>query len=339
MGKVRGQRPVLFGDAAYCRPQDFQGTVRRALADLVTTGLLERRPARGTLVRKPADSTGLRNLAVFLPEWFSPNLSRILQLLNIECLKRDISLQPFYTHQGEHLVKAYEQLRFRPQEGGVVLLSNSSQATDELSAALEDKGYHFVVVDTLVRNSPRNFVGTCNETSIQIGLDYLTSLGHRRLTLLVSEPEDNGNVRERIAAFQKLTAAQPGLQVKIHYCGTHLWDDASVATVKAMEEIWNAPVRPTAIFSISDYGAIAAITWLQKHGVRVPREVSVLGSDGSEIGGIIHPGLTSVAQPFEKIAETVFEILGDRSTKARQVFLTPHLIHRESVAAPLPLAP
>ncbi len=312
-----------------------QGTVRRALSDLVVNGLLERRPARGTLVRKPIDSVGLRNLAVFLPEWFSPNLSRTLQLLNVECLKRDITLQPFYTHQGEHLVKAYEQLRFRPQDGGVVLLSNSSKATDELSAAIEDKGYHFVVVDTLVRNTLRNFVGTSNETSIQIGLDYLIGLGHRRVTLLVTEAEDNGNVRERVAAFQKLSASFPvKIETNIHYSGVHLWEDGSAQTVKAMEEVWNAPVRPTAIFTISDYGAIAAITWLQKQGVQVPRDVSVLGLDGSEIGSIIHPGLTSVAQPFDKIAEVVLEILSDRSTRSRQVFLPSHLIIRESVAAP-----
>jgi DNA-binding LacI/PurR family transcriptional regulator len=312
-----------------------QGTVRRALSDLVTTGLLERRPARGTLVRKPVETTGLLNLAVFLPEWFSPNLSRILQLLNIECLKRGISLQPFYTHQGEHLLKAYEQLKFRPQEGGVVLLSNSPQATNELSAALEDKGYHYVVVDTLVRNTGRNFVGTCNQTGITLGLDYLTGLGHRRIALLVNEPEENENVRERIAAFEKYVAQRtPAIEAQIFHSGAHLWDNSSTAAVKVMEDIWSSPTHPTAIFTISDYGAVAAITWLQKRGVKIPQEVSVLGSDGSEIGGIIHPGLTSVAQPFEKISESIIEILGDRSMSGRQVFLPPHLVYRESVAPP-----
>ncbi len=312
-----------------------QGTVRRALADLVTTGLLERRPARGTLVRKPIGTEGLLNLAVFLPEWFSPNLNRILQLLNVECLKRGISLQPFYTHQGEHLIKAYEQLKFPPKDGAVVLLSNSSQATDELSAALEDKGYHFVVVDTQVRNTDRNFVGTSNEAGINIGMDYLTSLGHHKIALLVNEPEENENVRERTAAFERYVSQHaPVVETEIYHGGAHLWDNSSTAAVKLMETIWNSPRRPTAIFTISDYGAVAAITWLQKQGVKVPQEVSILGSDGSEIGGIIHPGLTSVAQPFEKISETIFEILGDRSTRARQVFLQPHLVYRESVAAP-----
>ncbi len=314
-----------------------QGTVRRALSDLVTAGLLERRPARGTLVRKPVEAESFLNLAVFLPEWFSPNLSRTLQLLNVECLKRGISLQPFYTHKGEHLVKAYEQLKFRPKEGGVVLLSNSPQATDELSAALADKGYHFVVVDTLVRGTDRNFVGTCNETGIKIGLDHLTQLGHHRIVLLVNEPEENENVRERVLAFENYVADHaPQIEAQVYHSGAHLWDNSSTAAVKVMEEIWNAPRRPTAIFTISDYGAVAAITWLQKQGVKVPQDVSVLGSDGSEIGGIIHPGLTSVAQPFEKIAETIFEILGDRSIHGRQVFLSPHLIERESVSSPLP---
>jgi len=312
-----------------------QGTVRRALADLATLGLLERRPARGTLVRKPTGTIGLKYLAVFLPEWFSPNLSRILQLLNIECLKRGVTLQTFYTHKGEHLLKAYDQLKFPPREGGVVLLSNSSQATDELAEALEDKGYHFVVVDTLVRNSGRNFVGTSNQAGIQLGLDYLTGVGHRKIALLVNEPEDNENVRERTAAFEEYVAEHAStLDARVYHCGVHLWDDSSSPAVKGIEEIWNSPNRPTAIFTISDYGAIGAITWLQKNGVRVPQDVSVLGTDGSEIGAVIHPGLTSVAHPFEKITETVFEILNDRSISARQVFLTPHLVHRESVASP-----
>lgn len=310
-----------------------QGTVRRALADLAPQGLLEKRPARGTLVRKSAQN-GLRSLAVFLPEFSSPGIARILNLLNTECLNQNIHLQPFYTHRGERLVKAYEQLKFKPREGAVVLLTNAPRATVELSHALRDKGYRCVAVDTLVSSEEQlSFVCTCNRSGIRTGMDHLRSLGHRRICLLVNEPEEVENVAERISAFEEY-CAESGLDGKVCHAGAHLWENSAMVAENVMEEIWNSRTRPTAIFAISDLGAFSAVRWLQQRGVRMPREVSVLGFDGIDMGALVHPALSSVGQPFEEISKTVFEILKDPSGKPRKVFLPPDLILRESTSAP-----
>ena len=101
--------------------QVSQGTVRRSLMDLAADGILEKRPAKGSIVRKKAGAALLQNLAVFLPEYFSSNITEILSRLNLECLNRHVQLQAFYTHRGERLQRAYKRLRFSPQEGSVVL--------------------------------------------------------------------------------------------------------------------------------------------------------------------------------------------------------------------------
>ena len=65
--------------------------------------MLEKRPAKGTIVRKKSRVAGLRNLGIFLPEYFSSNITEVLTRLNVESLKRHIHLQSLFTHKGESL--------------------------------------------------------------------------------------------------------------------------------------------------------------------------------------------------------------------------------------------
>lgn len=312
-----------------------QGTIRRALSDLASQGLLEKRPAKGTVVCKNYKPSGLFNLAVFLPDYSSRSISQVLGHINAECLNRNIQLQPIYTHRGERLLKAYSNLKFSPQEGGVVLLENSTRATMELLSALEDKGHNCVVIGTLIRDLSYKFVGGCNQTVMESGLDHLAALGHRRIALLVNEPEENENVRERIAAFEYHAANHESvLDTRVIHCGTKLWEDAYGTVDAAMEELMGGKQKPTAVFAVSDIGAIAAIKWLQQRGVRVPEEVSVMGADGIDLGAMIHPSLTTLEHPFEEMAHTVFELLENRDSKLRKVFVKPSLLVRESTASP-----
>ncbi len=312
-----------------------QGTVRRALADLANQGLLEKRPARGTLVSKSSAPHGLLNLAVFLPDYSSPTVAQLLALINAECLNRNIPLLPIYTHKGERLLKAYSSLKFGPQEGGVVLLENSPRATQELTAALEEKGYDCVVVGTLMRDSSFRFVGGCNQTLMKLGFNHLVELGHRRIALLVSEPEEKENVVERIEAFRACAReASLTLETKVITCGTRLWDSAYNAVESVMDELMSGPQRPTAIFAVSDVGALAAIKWLQQRGIQVPKDVSVMGTDGIEAGTMTHPSLTTMAHPFVEMTQAVFDLLTQKDSKARKTFVHPTLVVRESTAAP-----
>lgn len=312
-----------------------QGTVRRALAELAAEGMIEKRPAKGSIVRKRTQAAGLRNLAVFLPEYFSSNITQILTLLNVECLNRHIHLQPFYTHRGERLVRAYRQLQFQPQEGAVILLANSPLATAELSSAFTDKGYPCIVVDTLLKDPHRKFVGVNNKVGIELGMDHLVGLGHRTIALLVNEPEAHENVQERIKAFESYGRSHASsLETRVYHTGVDIWENSAAAALKVMEAIWNTHPRPTAIFAVSDTGAVAAIQWLQKRKIKVPEDISVMGFDGSDIGAMIHPALSSVANPFQAMSEAIFKILDEASSEPKRVFMAPSLVIRESTAHP-----
>ncbi|MEM1059561.1 MAG: substrate-binding domain-containing protein [Verrucomicrobiota bacterium] len=314
-----------------------QGTVRRALSDLAHQGLLTKLPARGTLVRKRDTATGLQHLAVFLPDYSSATVATFLTLLNAECLNRNIALVPMYTHKGERLLKAYSNLKFSPKEGSVVLLENSPRATMELTAVLEEKGYNCVIIGTLLREHPTKFVGGCNQTIIELSMQHLTELGHRRIGLLVNEPEEKENTRERSEAFRQwVRQSELDLDARIISCGTQLWEDSYRIVAPTLRELYQGDYRPTAIFSISDAGAMASIKWLQQNGYRVPEDVSVIGSDGVDAGAMIHPALSTTKHPHAEMTQAVFDLLTNpEEPENTKTFLKPTLLVRESTG-PVP---
>lgn len=312
-----------------------QGTVRRSLADLAQRGLLEKRQARCTTVRKSAQGHELRNIAVFLPDFSSPSIADVLGYLNAECLNRGIRIQTIYTHRGEGLLRAYNSLGFSSNEGGVVLLENSPRATSELSMALTEKGYDHVVFGTGIGRASHKYVGGSDEAMIRIGLRHLMDLGHRRISLLVNEPTEKESVEARIRAFEsRASASGSELEMKVVHSGAQLWEDAYQAALGAMDIAMRAEVAPTAIFAISDPGALAAIKWLQQRGMRVPGDVSVIGIGGIPVGAMIHPMLTTLADPLEEMSRATFELLTERNPEVRRREFEPHLIVRESTAPP-----
>lgn len=309
-----------------------QGTVRRALADLAQRGVLEKRRARCTIVCKQTLTAELRNLAVFLPDY--PLVANWLGYLNAECLNRGIRMQPIYTHRGERLLKAYNNLNFAPNEGGVVLLENSPRATVELAAALGDKGYDCVVIGAVVEGVSGKFVGGNNTSLIHRGLEHLFELGHRHVALLVNEPEEKESVQERIEAFKNWI---PPKGVKwagqVAYSGSQLWDDPTMAAQAAMEKIDFEKNAPSAIFAVSDIGALGALKWLQQRGLRVPEDVSLVGIGDLEMGTMVYPTLTTLAVPMSDLIASVFRLLTEKDGP-REIVSEPRLIARESTAPP-----
>jgi DNA-binding LacI/PurR family transcriptional regulator len=92
----------------------------------------------------------------------------------------------------------------------------------------------------------------------------------------------------------------------------------------------------TAIYAQTDLMAFGAIQALNDLGLTVPGDVSVIGSDGYELGLICRPCFDSVAHPIQELTElTVNRLLemGESSypQAPRRQILRPYVIHRESV--------
>jgi len=90
------------------------------------------------------------------------------------------------------------------------------------------------------------------------------------------------------------------------------------------------------VFFVSDMLAIGAMQVFQKHGVRVPEDISIIGYDNLEICEMVTPTLSSIAQPAKKMGEEGARLLIDRINNEedinyKNVIFQPELVLRNSV--------
>ncbi len=93
----------------------------------------------------------------------------------------------------------------------------------------------------------------------------------------------------------------------------------------------------TALVCRNDYTAIGVCRGLQEAGIRVPEDVAVVGSGAIDMGEYVTPALTTLATPYEAIAEAAMELmleqLAGRLDDPRQITLKSPLVVRESCGA------
>ncbi|HEX7688816.1 MAG TPA: substrate-binding domain-containing protein [Burkholderiaceae bacterium] len=164
----------------------------------------------------------------------------------------------------------------------------------------------------------------------------LLGRGHREIACIAG-PADAADSRQRMAGFHA-ELARHGLAIPParRAEGDFSFAGGFAATRRLLEQ---APAGWTALFCANDVMAMAAISRLARAGLAVPRDVSVLGFDDSDIATYTTPQLTTVRIPVEQMAASACRFLlnecyGLAQPVARE--FQPVLMWRDSV---MPLEP
>ena len=94
--------------------------------------------------------------------------------------------------------------------------------------------------------------------------------------------------------------------------------------------------RFTALVCRNDYEAVIACHGLRAAGLRVPEDVAVVGNGNLELAAYVTPALTTLAIPYEAIAQAAMELMLEQlegQNMSRQVILKSPLVVRESCGA------
>jgi len=319
-------------------------TVRKALADLVAEGALDRRPGRGSFVRKAEPAPGgVSRVGIILPscEWGFEGTAtdRLVEHLRAVCADRGYRISLFRLAKGTKGAEVLRVVDGVPERTGFILLCNIQEDTYEWYHALAAQGFRTVNVDTLIENYPGAYVGVSNVAGIRLGMAHLLDLGHRRITLLVNEPLGHAAVQHRVQAFEvmarenKLTHAHVVVRARrVVYDegdpdGRLYHENIDEAKI---DEILGFSPRPTAILTVSDPGAWVVLRRLALRGIRVPQQISVLGFGDEGPSQVVHPALSTIALPYAAMAERAVAILQHPGSFDALQFLPPTLVLRES---------
>jgi LacI family transcriptional regulator len=113
---------------------------------------------------------------------------------------------------------------------------------------------------------------------------------------------------------------------------------APVLGFEPARELLARGVDFTAIVCYNDESAIGAIRALMDHGLRVPKDVSVVGFDDIQSAAFNNPSLTTIRQPLNEMGIVAARILLQRirgeESGPDTVPVQPELVIRESTCPP-----
>lgn len=142
-------------------------------------------------------------------------------------------------------------------------------------------------------------------------VDYLCSLGHKKIAIITSSPEDESIGTMRLEGYRRaLQKNHVEFDEKLAIIIEDEWDRYSMRNgYLAMKKLIESNVDTTAVFAIADSIAIGASKAIMDAGLRIPDDISVAGFDGLELSSYYSPSLTTIAQPVDKIAKETLKIL------------------------------
>lgn len=160
--------------------------------------------------------------------------------------------------------------------------------------------------------------------------DHLLKLGRKQI-VHISGPLEYQVSIDRLEGYKQALLDHkiwydPSLVVERDYT----MDSGRDAIVKLRE----SGVAYDAVFAGNDMMAIGAIKQLQKWGVSIPKDVSVVGCDNINMAAIVDPALTTIYQPMQQIgtiaAEKLIAHLTNQDVGQIQTVVPTRLIVRES---------
>ena len=192
----------------------------------------------------------------------------------------------------------------RNVEGVVVF---GFQHVDMNFTELIESGIPSMFIDLDVKENRAGYISSDNENAAHNAVEYLISLGHRRIAFL-SGVKYGYVSRLRLAGY---LAALEGADIPYREEYVIDGDFTRETGYIGMQKLLSSPDLPTAVICCSDLSAVGAMEAIREAGLKIPEDISVLGFDDLELARYVQPALTTVRQDMIAIGKRTVELLDD----------------------------
>jgi LacI family transcriptional regulator len=324
---------IVLNNAPLARyiPDTTKGRIRRAAEHLGYRPNLFARSLRG----RRSHTVG-----VMVFDMTDPYCTLVLR--GIENTLYQSSFLPILTdvHNERSRFERYLEMLLDRRIEGLVVLANWLFVDINVLADLEKNNIPTATVGRELKNDNISSVIADNAAGAYAALEHLHSLGHRKIAfirgprqLTDTEPRWRG---VRTLARERDLEIDSRLVVDLPESGDPF--SSFEQGYKLTEELLHRHRPFTALMAFDDMTAFGAIRALNRAGIRVPDQCSVIGFDDVAPAAIYSPALTTVRQPMEImgtaaatiVLEAISAGLEKKPTKNIHRRIVPELIVRES---------
>jgi DNA-binding LacI/PurR family transcriptional regulator len=255
---------------------------------------------------------------------FTYSLARSVELAGYHLLT--------FTYPKTDPVPVYDELILTGRVDAFVI--GSTTRDDPRVRYLIDKEFPFVSFGRANPDWNFSWADTDGAQGMSEAVDYLISLGHRRIAML-AWPEESLSGEFRAAGYLD-GLNRHGIALDPDWLVRGENNEQSGRGALAAWCVLPDDRRPTAVVAVSDLMAIGLMNEAEQRELLVGRDLSVIGFDDAPMAQYLRPALTSQRQPIEEIGAALVTLLESaiKGEPPRQLLLPPRLIIRDSCGAP-----
>ena len=201
-----------------------------------------------------------------------------------------------------------------------------------------EAGVPLILLDRNFKNCAANFVGVNDYTIGKLATEHLIAQGCKRIAHIRGPETMGGNQRTEGYAD---ALEKHGLHVLREYViasGEASDSDGENRGKRAMSAVLALKPRPDAVFCFNDTLAVGAMMKAFEAGLRIPKDIAIVGSGNFHYSGKLRVPLSTVDQHAVEIGVRAARLIAsliektEPKRRSRSVILEPSLVTRESSA-------
>lgn len=230
-----------------------------------------------------------------------------------------------------NLVADVQRFVNRSKVDGVIVMPPVSDIAG-IGEVLDGIGIPHVSFSSDFSAEPWRLVVTNYVPAVTDMTNHLVELGHRDIGF-ISGPADNISSQKREQAFVE-ALARHGLKLRKEFVAEGAFTYES--GLRAAKELLSKPERPTAIFAANDEMAFAVMNVANSMGLSIPRDLSLVGFDGTRFATFVIPALSTIRRPSTEMAglgaRKLLALINDGLEAAREfeTMVSPKYVPRDS---------
>lgn len=212
----------------------------------------------------------------------------------------------------------------------------STQPTVESFRQMEERRVPYVLLDRQFTGLPANFVGIDDERAGILATEHLISVGCRRIAH-IRGPEVSTSIG-RLTGYRR-ALIRHGLDLPDSYVVREETGDEAGDTsgYEAMKKLLAAKPRPDGLFCYNDPTALGAMRAIVEAGLKIPRDIAVIGCGNVVYASFLMVPLSSIDQDNfamgTRAGDLALSLLGSRTkSKPQTILMEPRVVVRASSA-------
>lgn len=226
--------------------------------------------------------------------------SLILESVKAEAERLGYDITFISKDLGQLSMDYYEHAKYRSCDGVVIASADFEDpairrlATSEIPTVTLD--YSF---------DSRTSILSDNVQGMDKLVRFVYEKGHRKIAFI--HGEITSVTQKRLASFRKVTS-ELGLRIPQEFIREARYHDprSSGLATRALLEL---PEKPTCILYPDDLSFLGGMSELEKHGLSVPKDMSVAGYDGIPLSQVLRPRLTTYRQGAAEMGKEAARLL------------------------------